>query len=1194
MLLVSSCLAARGQDDGRAQPRAWCSRRTASARCSSTPTSASRACTRSSGRPRASASRTSSPGARRLEEAIHPDGPREPLGPPARRDPAEPRGAPRPPRDGGALRAAAPRLRPHRRRHAAARRRHGRRRSSRASPTSCCSSSPSGKTKKRAAEHGAHVLRSVGVEPAGVVLNQVRRGSRCLRRALARRPPRLLRRGRGPGDGAARARSRLAGASPAARVLALVVPLAVAVRPRRLRLSLEAAAGVATPPRSLAAAASAAPLDAYAQREAARVQGGVRRGPPPGPRVPRGGALRAAQGPESRCASWPRTLRRGGRLGAAPAEVFVRAVARRDGRHGLALVDRGRAARGGAGAARRSPRSPRRARSGWRPRREGRRRAEERARARRSVDEAARAALETVVRVATRSRRTRAARGWSTSARRRRAALLADLPRAPVSDALPLATARRRAARAGGVRRGARASSASRRRAAAPGPAARARRGAPPPRRARRGPRRSSRRSRFPAASRGCRRPRRPSCASRRPRRRCSCSPGRRAIARLLAPAAAARARGEPRHGGRVARPSHDAGRHGARGARSSSRSRLSRAPLRGTGRGGGRVALARVPGARGVGARRRRAAPRATTARTTALLGGESVGNALNAWGTFVNRAHFAGFAVVLLGAALASRARAAAVRSTGRSALATLGARRGRGLRLGLARAGCSASRSRRAAAPSSRYPRARAGARSLRRLVVGRRAAGAARRRPRLRRGRSRSCGRSPPKPGRDEAPRHLARQRSASRASSRSSASGVDAFGGAYAGAGAPDRRPLGRRPPRTTCSRSLAEGGVVGCLAAARAAALVVACALGRCGGPPRRRGAASSALGACAALVAVAPVALTSAPFHAPAVAARPSLRGPSCAGCWRAARRARGRRTRLSSGRRTEARRHGAGRGHRRRGLHRVATSSHALPRRAATRVVAVDNLLTGSLDNLARLPRAAGLRVRPRATSARASSSRARWTRSSTSRAPRRPRDYLEFPIQTLKVGRARHAQRARARAGEGREVPPREHERGLRRPRGPPAARDLPRARELRRAPRRLRRGQALRRGDDDGLPPRARHRHADRAHLQHVRPAHARCDDGRALPEFLAQALRGEPLTVHGDGPQTRSFCYVDDTVAGILTVLDKAGADPVNVGAPGEITILEMREAILVAPTGSRSRRPRRTRWSTTRAAASPT
>src|SRR5439155_14144609 len=67
---------------------------------------------------------------------------------------------------------------------------------------------------------------------------------------------------------------------------------------------------------------------------------------------------------------------------------------------------------------------------------------------------------------------------------------------------------------------------------------------------------------------------------------------------------------------------------------------------------------------------------------------------------------------------------------------------------------------------------------------------------------------------------------------------------------------------------------------------------------------------------------------------------------------------------------------------------------------------------------------------------------------------------------------------------------------------------------------------------------------------------------RLDDGRVLPNFMGQALRGEPLTVYGDGSQTRSFCYVDDLVAGIERLLGADFHEPVNVGNPSEVTILE--------------------------------
>jgi dTDP-glucose 4,6-dehydratase len=70
-----------------------------------------------------------------------------------------------------------------------------------------------------------------------------------------------------------------------------------------------------------------------------------------------------------------------------------------------------------------------------------------------------------------------------------------------------------------------------------------------------------------------------------------------------------------------------------------------------------------------------------------------------------------------------------------------------------------------------------------------------------------------------------------------------------------------------------------------------------------------------------------------------------------------------------------------------------------------------------------------------------------------------------------------------------------------------------------------------------------------------------------DDGRVVPNFLQQALKGEPLTVYGDGSQTRSFCYVDDLVEGILRLLYSTEHDPVNIGNPTETTILEFADTI---------------------------
>jgi dTDP-glucose 4,6-dehydratase len=69
------------------------------------------------------------------------------------------------------------------------------------------------------------------------------------------------------------------------------------------------------------------------------------------------------------------------------------------------------------------------------------------------------------------------------------------------------------------------------------------------------------------------------------------------------------------------------------------------------------------------------------------------------------------------------------------------------------------------------------------------------------------------------------------------------------------------------------------------------------------------------------------------------------------------------------------------------------------------------------------------------------------------------------------------------------------------------------------------------------------------------------------DGRVVSNFLAQALRGEPLTIYGDGTQTRSFCYVDDEVTGIVALLESAWTGPMNIGNPAEVTVLELAELV---------------------------
>jgi dTDP-glucose 4,6-dehydratase len=80
---------------------------------------------------------------------------------------------------------------------------------------------------------------------------------------------------------------------------------------------------------------------------------------------------------------------------------------------------------------------------------------------------------------------------------------------------------------------------------------------------------------------------------------------------------------------------------------------------------------------------------------------------------------------------------------------------------------------------------------------------------------------------------------------------------------------------------------------------------------------------------------------------------------------------------------------------------------------------------------------------------------------------------------------------------------------------------------------------------------------------------------RAEDGRVVSNFLVQALQGKPLTIYGDGMQTRSFCYVDDEVRGFIALLDSDEVGPINIGNPGEFTMLELAQLVLEV-TGSSS------------------
>jgi dTDP-glucose 4,6-dehydratase len=81
---------------------------------------------------------------------------------------------------------------------------------------------------------------------------------------------------------------------------------------------------------------------------------------------------------------------------------------------------------------------------------------------------------------------------------------------------------------------------------------------------------------------------------------------------------------------------------------------------------------------------------------------------------------------------------------------------------------------------------------------------------------------------------------------------------------------------------------------------------------------------------------------------------------------------------------------------------------------------------------------------------------------------------------------------------------------------------------------------------------------------------------RPSDGRVVSNFIVQALKGEPLTIYGDGSQTRSFCYVDDEIDGIVRLFERGDSEPTNIGNPGEFTVSQLAEMVIEL-TGTKSR-----------------
>jgi dTDP-glucose 4,6-dehydratase len=180
--------------------------------------------------------------------------------------------------------------------------------------------------------------------------------------------------------------------------------------------------------------------------------------------------------------------------------------------------------------------------------------------------------------------------------------------------------------------------------------------------------------------------------------------------------------------------------------------------------------------------------------------------------------------------------------------------------------------------------------------------------------------------------------------------------------------------------------------------------------------------------------------------------------------------------------------------------------------------------------------------------------------------------PADYLRLPVETLKVGSlgtlhalglageksARFVLASTSEVyGDPQQHPQRESYWGNVNPVGPRSVYD-----EAKRYAEALTTAYRMSRGTDTGI-----------VRIFNTYGPRMRADDGRAIPTFIRQALAGEPLSVTGDGSQTRSVCYVDDTIRGILALAESDAAGPVNIGAPYELSIAELAETI-IALSGS--------------------
>ncbi len=226
---------------------------------------------------------------------------------------------------------------------------------------------------------------------------------------------------------------------------------------------------------------------------------------------------------------------------------------------------------------------------------------------------------------------------------------------------------------------------------------------------------------------------------------------------------------------------------------------------------------------------------------------------------------------------------------------------------------------------------------------------------------------------------------------------------------------------------------------------------------------------------------------------------------------------------------------------------------------------VLAVDNFLTGSAANLSHLEDHRNFRfIRHDIT--RPLSIQGALDAVLNMASPASPKDYLRHALETLDVGSAgaRHmlelARAAGARFlltstsecyGDPLQHPQTEDYWGNVNPVGPRSCYD---------ESKRFAEALTMAYHRTYGLPTRI-------ARIFNTYGPRMKLDDGRVVPAFLAQALRGEPITIFGDGSQTRSFCYVSDMVDGIYRLLQSSEPYPVNLGNPREMTILEFAAAI---------------------------